>query len=207
MQKILCDSTVQSPKFDNIFVQLGKYEILGIWVSHHLLILSFHFSIFYEGWFHVELSYYKAVGKFICESGMPYILVKNGLLAAGSLSGFLEGKNYNRCKMIHELTVIALQTLHFEAFLKSLNGEVTKEEIAGFLCSINCVDGNQSTFFSSIPIEIDELFHKYERYCGLTLLGEHGPTAKYWMLCPETTILKTCPEKLISVGFARTPSN
>lgn len=80
------------------------------------------------------------------------------------------------------MTAIALQTLHFEAFLKSLNGEVTKEEIAGFLRSVNCVDGNQSAFLSSIPIEIDELFQKYERYRGLTLLGEHGPTTKYWML-------------------------
>ncbi len=135
-------------------------------------------------WFHIELYYYKALRKIIYECGMPYILVESGFLASGSLSGFLEGKNYNRCKRIHGLTAIALQTLHFEAFLKSWNGglKVTKQEIAGFLRYVNFVDVNQSAFVSSIPIEIDDLFHKYERDRGLTVMGEPGPTAKYWML-------------------------
>jgi hypothetical protein len=58
-------------------------------------------------WFHIELYCYKALRKFIYECGMPYILVESGFLESGSLSGFLEGKNYNRCKRIHELTAIA----------------------------------------------------------------------------------------------------
>jgi hypothetical protein len=135
-------------------------------------------------WFHIEFYYYKAVRKFIYESGMSYILVESGFLASVSLSGFLAGKKYNRCKRIHELTAIALQSLHFEAFLKSLNGglKVTKQDIAGLLRSVNCVDVNQSAFISYIPVEIDGLFHTYERDRGMTLMGGPGPTAKYWML-------------------------
>ena len=134
----------------------------------------------HAGWFHIELSYYKAIGKFISESGMPYILVESGLLASGSLSGFLEGKNYNRCRRIHELTAIALQTWHFEAFLDRLDGEITKEEIAVLLRSINSEE--EGSFISSIPEEINELFRKYERYSQLTHSGKHGPLAKYWMI-------------------------
>lgn len=113
---------------------------------------------------------------------MPYILVESGLLASGSLSGFLEGKNYNRCRRIHELTAIALQTLHFEAFLDSLKGEITKEDIAVLLRCIDFENANEASFISSIPEEINELFLKYEMYSQLTLSGEHGPLAKYWML-------------------------
>jgi hypothetical protein len=93
---------------------------------------------------------------------MPYILVESGLLASGSLSGFLERKNYNRCRRIHELTAIALQTLYFEAFLDSFNAEITKEEIAVLLRSINTEE--EGSFISSILEEINELFLKYERY-------------------------------------------
>ena len=77
------------------------------------------------------------------------------------------------------MTSIALQTLHFESFLESLDDEISKEDIVGFLRSLDCE--NENGLSSSIPVEIDELFLKYEKYCELTMLGDHGPTAKYWM--------------------------
>ena len=75
------------------------------------------------------MSYYKAIGKLIDESGMPYILVESGLLAPGSLNGFIGGKNFNRCKRLHLLISAALHTLHFQVFLKTQESIVSKQEI------------------------------------------------------------------------------
>ena len=128
------------------------------------------------------MSYYKAIGKLVDESGMPYILVESGLLAPGSLNGFIGGKNFNRCKRLHSLISAALQTLHFQAFLKTQDSTVSKQEIIEYLRLVDCDGGNVSSFINSLPLEIYELQLKYEKYSQLTLLGEHGPTAQFWMI-------------------------
>ena len=84
--------------------------------------------------FHIELAYFNAIGKYINESGGPFILTESGVLAPGSLNGFIKGKQYNRCKRLHTLLVAALEILRIEEFLGS-DGDNTialisaKEEI------------------------------------------------------------------------------
>lgn len=46
-------------------------------------------------------------------------MVDSGLLAEGSLRGFLLGKHFNRCKRIHPVATLSLKILHFKVFLKS----------------------------------------------------------------------------------------
>ena len=87
----------ESPQFDNIFVKFGD--------------------------FHINCAYFNSVGKYINESGGLYILTESGILASGSKKGFIKGKHYNRCKRIHLLLVAALQTLHIESFLQSVEIE------------------------------------------------------------------------------------
>lgn len=48
------------------------------------------------GPFHVMLSYFKAIGKFISGSGLTNILVETETLANGSVNTFLTGKHFNR---------------------------------------------------------------------------------------------------------------
>ena len=112
-KKYFAIQALKSPKFDKIFVQLGNYKIKLVTIFDFLCHRCSNIIYWVTGWFHIELSYYKAIRKFISESGMPYILVESGHLAAESLSGFLEGKNYNQCKRIHDLAAVSLQTLHF----------------------------------------------------------------------------------------------
>ena len=71
----------ESPRFDDLFIKLGS--------------------------FHILLSYFKCIGKYIEESGGPYILKECGVLASGSIRGFLAGKNYNRCKRLHPLLIVS----------------------------------------------------------------------------------------------------
>ena len=47
------------------------------------------------GAFHIEMAFFKAVGKLIAESGGPNMLTDCGVLAPGSLRGFLEGKHFS----------------------------------------------------------------------------------------------------------------
>jgi hypothetical protein len=48
---------------------------------------------------------------------MPEMLTESGVLAPGSLNGFINCKNFNRCKRLHSM--LALEMLHFQVFISS----------------------------------------------------------------------------------------
>ena len=131
------------------------------------------------GFFHIELSFFKAVGKFLDESGGPHLLVESGILASGSLRGFIEGSNYKRCKRVHSLLCLAMQSFHFEEFLRSQTS-ITGLEITTFLRRLNN-EKSSTSLLESLPKEMEELFKQYGLYSEETLKGKHGPTAQYWM--------------------------
>ena len=63
----------ESPKYNQLFINIGA--------------------------FHIELAFFKDLGKFLGESGGPYVLQEAEVLAKGSIRSFLEGTNYKRCKI------------------------------------------------------------------------------------------------------------
>lgn len=75
----------ETPKFDNIFVNLG----------------GFHFT----------MAYFKAVGKVINSCGIVDILTQAEVLAGGSINSFISSKHFNRCKRLHPIVSAALQTM------------------------------------------------------------------------------------------------
>lgn len=81
----------QKPEFDNVFINLGA--------------------------FHMQMTYFKAIGKYIDSSGLMDILVEADALAGGSTNSFLDSKHFNRCKRLPPLLSGALQVLHFEEHL------------------------------------------------------------------------------------------
>ena len=78
----------EAPDFDIIFINLGA--------------------------FHIEMAYFNAIGKYIAESGGPYILTESGILASGSMNAFIKGKHYNRCKRIHMLFCSCITTFEIK---------------------------------------------------------------------------------------------
>ena len=54
------------------------------------------------GHLHVEMAFFGAVGTYISDSGLEYLLTETNVLAEGSLNGFIKGKFYNRCTRIHQ---------------------------------------------------------------------------------------------------------
>ena len=139
----------ESPRYDNVFVLMGA--------------------------FHTEMAFFKALGKFIAESGGPSILVASETIASGSLKGFITGKLYNRCKRIHPLLAVAMEILHFKLFLSVSQIE---SEYASELLQMQ--DKNFST--ESLSKELIEMIHMYLGFKENTRNGIHGKTAQYWII-------------------------
>jgi hypothetical protein len=144
---------LEAPLFDKLLIMLGN--------------------------FHTELVFYGAVGTFINESGVEFILTEADVLAEGSMMGFIKGKFYNRCIRIHELLANVLEMKLYERFLST----ISQEEYEAF-----------ELVFDSIPHDtyhVDErledpavLQHiqSYEAFFQDTISGSHGATAKYWAI-------------------------
>ena len=77
----------ESPVYGNIFVSLGS--------------------------FHIEMAYFKAVGKIISQSGGPFLLQECQV----SIKSFLSGLSCNKCKRLHEILATASEVMHFKTFL------------------------------------------------------------------------------------------
>ena len=80
----------ESPVYDNLFIMFGS--------------------------FHIELSFFSSLGKFIEGSGGPYILSECDIVAMGSMNKFLKGKMYNRCGRRNMVLAVSMEGLHFERF-------------------------------------------------------------------------------------------
>ena len=111
------------------------------------------------GAFHIEMAFFSAIGKVIAESGGPYILQESEALAKGSIKSFITGKNYKRCKRLHEILSLAFEVLHFERFL-SLESD---------------------TRYVHHSLEMEEALEKYHKFCQETGKGAHGKTAQFWI--------------------------
>ena len=87
----------ESPKYDQLFINIGA--------------------------FHIELAFFKALGKFLGESGGPYVLQEAEVLAKGSIRSFLVGTNYKRCKSFHEVLAVALEVMLYEQYLNTIENK------------------------------------------------------------------------------------
>ena len=133
------------------------------------------------GPFHIEMSFFKALGKIIAESGGPDILAETGVIAYGSLSGILQGKNFDRCKRVHPMLSLAFQILHFNSFLASYE---QSSEFLDILKKFNqSKESGKEDALKLIEMEVvQDCQSQYEKYSDLTRQGDHGATAQYWFM-------------------------
>lgn len=143
-----------SPKYDNVFVCFGA--------------------------FHIQMAYFAALGFFLADSGGPQILTDTGVLAAGSLNGFISGRHYNRCKRLHALLALAIQILHFKFFLAD-HGDLPES----FMKQLHQLHDEPSPEslekFESSTVYM-EVMTKYGEFVEKSRSGDHGATAQYWMM-------------------------
>ena len=130
------------------------------------------------GAFHVKMAFLKVLGKFIDESGGPYILNECSVLQKGSTKVFLSGTHYNRGKRIHQLLAVTMEILHFRAFVSQCPNEylnnTLKHEVARTI-----VDAPH--MLTDTSNEMREILNSYREFTEHTRNGTHGQTAQYWM--------------------------
>ena len=139
----------ESPKYDNLFVTLGA--------------------------FHVELAFFKAIGKVIAEFGGPYVLQESDVLAKGSLQSFITGKNYKPCKRLHETLSLSLEILHFERFVS------IQDDKDGLVTNLRKENPEWLNNGVQLTPEVEEILKRYFVFCGKTEDGVHGKTAQFWI--------------------------
>lgn len=71
-----------------------------------------------------QMAAYNATGTLIDVCGLTCIAIDCELLASGSVNEVLSGKHFNRCKRVHTIMALGLQTLNFEAFLETFQKEL-----------------------------------------------------------------------------------
>lgn len=129
----------EAPRFDNIFVAMGA--------------------------FHLEMAFFHAIGKYIEESGGPYILVESEVIASNSVKNFLNLNSYNRRKRLHGLLSLAFQVLHYEAYQKHSNHENEFKEVLSLNLQHNRLLETK---------ELNDDYERYNKYREDTTAGKHG---------------------------------
>lgn len=142
----------ECPKFDNLFINLGA--------------------------FHIQMAFFKAIGSYIDSCGITDILVDAQVLAAGSVNGFISSKHFNRCKRIHPLLSVALQSLLLETFISSneLEPSLIIDNLTEILSNkVECTNPlNLST-------TLQDIVRKYQDYLEKISAGEYGKTAQFYL--------------------------
>lgn len=129
------------------------------------------------GAFHIMLSFFKAVGKFINGNGLTNMLVNSGVLADGSVNTFLTGKHFNRCRKIHPILSLALQLLHIDKFLET--EQYNMETIKTFLTHYSENKNEKPVINNEL---CQKIFKDYEQFKQDTLQGKHGKTPQIFMM-------------------------
>lgn len=147
--------SLESPHFDNLLILLGN--------------------------FHLELALFGALGTFVQESGIEFLLTESGTLAEGSLPAFLKGKIYNRCTRLHQIVANALEKLLFEKYLSTTVSQDDSNALLETLISVPT--GNTSP---ENDLKNDDFFQhylqEYDDFVKDAINGKYGPTCAFWSI-------------------------
>lgn len=132
------------------------------------------------GNFHLELAFYGAIGTFINDSGAQHLLTESGILAEGSLMGFLRRKYYNRCVRIHDILALAMEKKLYDNFMSTLTQE-RQDTIKHLLVEVPPDVNAQEQFLNTHPLFQDHM-NQYELCFKDVLNGKLGPTTQYWSM-------------------------
>lgn len=105
-------------------------------------------------------------------------MVESGLLASGSVNGFITGTHFNRCRRLYPIVSLAIQILHFQSFLEVSNIEIPdgiKERVNEIFQTSNINSLNQCE-----PLFL--LMQDYSEYKKRTLAGEFGKTPQFYLI-------------------------
>lgn len=110
-------------------------------------------------------------------------MVESGIIAEGSVKGFVIGTHFNRCKKLHVVVALSFKMLHFRAFLaeyldETEDGMLYENEIIEILEHEKQNPGSCNENLS----RLHDLMDRYNAYTQNTLAGKHGQTAQFFSL-------------------------
>ena len=112
-------------------------------------------------------------------------MTESGILAEGSVNGFVRGKFFNRCTRLHQLIATTFEEMLFERFLNEV-GNSEYDELLERIRDLTCDDAPTiSTFLSDDFGDNDvlkELMKEYEEFFQRVINGQLGSTAAYWAI-------------------------
>lgn len=114
------------------------------------------------GAFHIQMAYFKAVGKFVDECVLTSIMSSADMLAAGSVNSFISGKHFNWCKRIHPITALAIHILHLRSFFK-IYSEYNTDDVKAYLQTFMTTKANSPNINNENLIKIHDDCEKYRK--------------------------------------------
>ena len=125
------------------------------------------------GNFHLEMAFYGAIGTFISESGAEYLLTESGILAEGSMMGFICGKYYNRCTPIHDILALVMERKLYESFLSTLDSECG-DALDDFFAHVP-QDRSMQTHYLKSSLIFRQHMQEYDMHFTGAMNGALGP--------------------------------
>ena len=149
--KAYCIQALQAPRFDNVIILLGN--------------------------FHLEMAFFGAIGTYICDSGIEYLLTEAGILAPGSLAGFIKGKFYNRCCRVHQIIASVMERVLFLKYKETLTDD--ENSLLNEVTSDSFTDEEILERLNDMPL-LQEIMEKYDAFFRRVMEQEYSSTAAYW---------------------------
>lgn len=109
------------------------------------------------------------------------MLVEAGVLASGSMKGFIECRNFNRCKRLHPILSHALEILHVRKFWTTYEQVEHTDEPSMPTIILSSVDERHSVDSLLETSTFKKLFQDYDSFTQRTREGHLGDTAKFCM--------------------------
>lgn len=150
--------SIESPLFDHLFIRLGD--------------------------FHIQIAYFRCIGKFIEDSGITHMMIEADILAPGSVNAFIKGKHFNRCRKLHPLVALAIQILHFEDFLERYD-IAFNENVIKIVYELQHNKIDKKFFNDPNNAELNDVICKYLKHVEQTLNGDFGKTPQFLLMYVE----------------------
>ena len=100
-----------------------------------------------------------------------------GVLAEGSLAGFVKGKFYNRCTRIHQIIAAVMERALYAKYAGVMTDEQTSFAQELMADTDSTVENCQELAENA---SMEDMLNGYERFFHDMIDGEHGSTAAYW---------------------------
>jgi len=137
------------------------------------------------GIFHTICMFLRILGKRFADAGLRDILVETGIVAQGSVSAVLDGKQYNRGVRVHKIVYEALMRLIWNHFYQSLEktDDANRIRVAEGLYNIACVTDSLDEKSMQNILEnasVIYLLAEFNKFLGF-LRTSNGSLSAFWM--------------------------